>query len=123
MASIQQLDAFRAERFPTEEKVELAVKTAIEAANPSRVFLFGSWPLGEATPDSDLDLAVFVPDERKAEIGDLHTKIRESLRSIPMRIDLIVATEGHVAEFLDSVNSVYYKIVWRGKLVYDSKDR
>ncbi len=101
----------------------MAVTVAIEEANPSRVYLFGSWPRGEAAVDSDLDLAVFVHDERKPEIADLHTKIRERLRSIPMRVDLIIATEGHVAELLDSVNSVYYKIVRRGKLVYDSKAR
>jgi predicted nucleotidyltransferase len=123
MATVQQLDAPRAVWSPTQEKVDLAIKKAIEIAEPSRVFLFGSWPRGEATSDSDLDLAVFVSDDRKNEIGELHKKIRDGLRGIQMSIDLIIASEGHFAESLDSVNSVYYKIVHRGKLVYDCKDR
>lgn len=123
MATVQQLDTFRDAWSLTQEKVDLAVKTAIEVAHPSRVFLFGSWPRGEATANSDLDLAVFVPDDRKGEIGELHGKIRERLWGIPMSIDLIITTEGRVAEFLDSVNSVYYKIVHRGKQVYDSRAR
>jgi hypothetical protein len=40
-----------------------------------------------------------------------------------MSIDLIIASESKVAEYLNSVNSVYYKIVHRGKLVYDNADR
>jgi predicted nucleotidyltransferase len=108
---------------PTQEKVDLAVKTAIEIAQPSRVFVFGSWARGDAKWDSDLDLAVFLPDDRKCELGDLRKRIRRELSDIPMTIDLIVASEGYVAEFLASVNSVYYKIVHRGKLVYDSGNR
>ena len=108
---------------PTQEKVDLAVKTAIEIARPSRVFIFGSWARGEAKWDSDLDLAVFLPDDRKTELGELRRDIRRHLDSIPMSIDLIVASEGYVAEFLSSVNSVYYKIVQSGKLVYDSGNR
>jgi predicted nucleotidyltransferase len=123
MATIQQVDAFRNSWRPTQDKVDLVVKKVIEIAKPSRVFLFGSWPRGESTADSDLDLAVLVSDDRKSEIGELHSQIRDGLRGIPMSIDLIVASESHVAEFLSSVNSVYYKIVHRGKLVYDSHAR
>jgi predicted nucleotidyltransferase len=108
---------------PTQEKVDLAVKMAVEVACPSRVFVFGSWGRGETTAASDLDLAVFVPDDRKAEIGELRRNIRRHLDGIPMSIDLIVASEGYVAEFLSSVNSVYYKIVRSGKLVYDNGNR
>jgi predicted nucleotidyltransferase len=39
---------------PTQEKIDLAVKTAVEVAQPSRVILFGSWPRGEAKWDAGL---------------------------------------------------------------------
>lgn len=121
MATAQQLETIREECAPTREKVERAVKAAIEIANPSRVFLFGSWPRGEATPESDLDLAVFVDDDRSGEIAAIRRKIGESLDGISMGIDLIIAPESLVAEFMSSVNSVYYKIVHSGKLVYGSE--
>ncbi len=108
---------------PTQEKVDLAVKTAVEVAHPSRVFIFGSWARGEANDSSDLDLAIFLDDDRKVEIGDLRKKIRTGLGDLRMSIDLIIATEGYVKEFLSSINSVYYQIVNEGKLVYDAGHR
>jgi predicted nucleotidyltransferase len=108
---------------PTQEKVDLAVKTAVEIAQPSRVILFGSWARGEAKWDSDLDLAVLIPDSRKSEIGDLRNRLLRALGSIPMSTDLVVASEGYAGEFQASVNSVYYKILRNGKAVYDSGHR
>ena len=105
MLTAEKVRAVLEELAPTKEKVDLAVKTAIEIARPSRVFIFGSWARGEAKWDSDLDLAVFLPDDRKTELGELRRDIRRHLDSIPMSIDLIVASEGYVAEFLSSVNS------------------
>jgi predicted nucleotidyltransferase len=123
MLTAERLEDFRQSWRPTPEKVDLAVKRAIEIANPSRVFIFGSWARGEATNSSDLDLAVFIPDSRKAELGELRRKISRGLEGIRMSIDLIVASEGYAAEFVSSVNSVYYKILHRGKIVYDSGNR
>jgi predicted nucleotidyltransferase len=123
MQTAEKLEGFRQSWRPTPEKVDLAIKTAIEVAHPSRVFIFGSWARGEATDSSDLDLAVFVPDARKAELSELRRKISRGLEGIRMSIDLIVASEGYAAEFISSVNSVYYKILHRGKMVYDSGNR
>lgn len=123
MLTAEKLEEFRQSWRPTPEKVELAVKTAIEVARPSRVFIFGSWARGEATDSSDLDLAVFFPDDRKAELGELRKEISRAIKDIRMGIDLVVASEGYAAEFLSSVNSVYYKILHQGKLVYDSGNR
>jgi predicted nucleotidyltransferase len=95
----------------------------VEVAKPSRVFIFGSWARGEATDSSDLDLAVFFPDERKAELGELRKEISRAIKDIRMSIDLVVASEDYAAEFVSSVNSVYYKILHQGKLVYESGNR
>jgi predicted nucleotidyltransferase len=90
---------------PTQEKVDLAVKTAVEIAQPSRVILFGSWPRGEAKWDSDLDLAV-MPDSAEPELASIHRKLRRKLSEIPMTIDLVVTTEGCAGRFLGSINSI-----------------
>jgi predicted nucleotidyltransferase len=123
MLTAEKLEDFRQSWRPTPEKVELAVKTAIEVAHPSRVFIFGSWARGEATDSSDLDLAVFFSDDRKAELGELRNEISNAIKGIRMSVDLVVASESYAAEFLNSVNSIYYKILHKGRLVYDSGDR
>lgn len=123
MPTAPNIEDFRQNWRPTPEKVDLAVRKAVEIARPSRVFIFGSWASGEAKDSKDVDLAVLLPNDRKAELGEIRTRIGEELRNIPMTVDLIVASEGYAAEFLSSVNSVYYKIVRRGRLVYDSGNR
>lgn len=119
----QQYDAFQRSWSPTQEKVDEAVRRAIEIARPSRVFLFGSWPHGEATIDSDLDLAVFLTDDDAPVAGKVEDKLLESLDEIPMSIDLVMATESTVREFCGSVNSIFSLILRNGKLVYEQPGR
>ncbi len=104
---------------PTKEKVDLAVKTAIEVAEPSRVILFGSWARGEAKWDSDLDLAVLMPDSSLDRLGEVHRGIRRMLGKIPMSIDLVVTTEGTAEQFRGSINSIYHRILTQGQVVYE----
>ena len=106
---------------PTREKVDLAVKTAVETARPSRVILFGSWARGEAQWDSDLDLAVLMPDSAEPVLGSLHRTLRRKLDEIPMTIDLVVTTEGCAGQFRGSINSIYYKILQDGQVAYEQR--
>jgi predicted nucleotidyltransferase len=118
-----QYEAFRESWRPTQEKVDLAVKTAVEIANPSRVFVFGSWARGEAGIDSDLDLAVFLPDARKQAGGAIEDRLLEVLDDLPMSIDLVVAFESTVKDFSASVNSIFCRILREGKLVYEQPSK
>jgi predicted nucleotidyltransferase len=104
---------------PTQEKVDLAVKTTVEIAQPSRVILFGSWARGEAKWDSDLDLAVLMPDAAEPELGSVHRKLRRKLDELPMTIDLVVTTEGCAGQFRGSVNSIYHRILQDGQVAYE----
>jgi predicted nucleotidyltransferase len=122
MLTAEKLEDFRQSWRPTPDKVDLAVKTAIELARPSRVFIFGSWARGEATADSDLDLAVLVPEERSSEIPELRSQINRQLAQMRMGVDLIVVTEEYFAKFRSSINSIYYKIANQGKLIYERCD-
>ncbi len=106
---------------PTQEKVDLAVKAAIEVAQPSRVILFGSWARGEARWDSDLDLAVLLPDSELSNLTAIRRDLRHRLDEVPMTIDLVLTTEGTVDQFRDSINSIYYRILKDGKIAYEQR--
>ena len=106
---------------PTQEKVDLAVKTAVETTQPSRVILFGSWARGEAQWDSDLDMAVLMPDSAEPELGCIHRHLRRKLDQLPMTIDLLVTTEGCARRFRGSVNSIYHRILQDGQVVYEQQ--
>jgi predicted nucleotidyltransferase len=120
MATVEESQAVLKQLSPTQEKVDLAVRTAISVARPSRVYLFGSWPRGEARWDSDLDLAVLAPDTSAGELAQIRKELRRSLDQIPMSVDLILATESYAEQFTDSVNSIFYTIFEHGSLVYGS---
>lgn len=44
-----------------------AVRRLAEAYHPERIYLFGSVARGDASPDSDYDLMLVVPDDAPAE--------------------------------------------------------
>lgn len=104
---------------PTQEKVDLAVNTAVENAQPTRVILFGSWPRGDAEWDSDLDMAVLVDDSRESQLGIQRQELRRKLDEIPMSIDLVFTTEGCAEEFRGQINSIYHRILTEGQVVYE----
>jgi predicted nucleotidyltransferase len=106
---------------PTPEKVDLAVKAAVEVAQPSRVILFGSWARGEAKWDSDLDMAVLMPDGTESRLGEIHRSIRRKLEEIPMTIDLVVTTEETARQFHGSINSIYHRILLDGQVAYERR--
>lgn len=121
MATLEESQAVLRRLSPTQEKVDQAVATAIATADPSRVFVFGSWARGEARWDSDLDLAVLVPDSAEGDLGRIRKKLRRKLDQIPMTIDLVLFTESRAQGFRDSVDSIYHSILERGHLVYERK--
>jgi len=124
LATVQEeYEAFQQTWRPTQEKVEEAVRLAVEIARPSRIFLFGSWPRGEAKVESDLDLAVFLDDQPLAIASELEDRLLAALDELSMSVDLVVATEETVAEFSTSVNSIFSLILREGKLVYERSDR
>jgi len=87
MLTAEKVRAALEELSPTQAKVDLAVRTAVEIAQPSRVILFGSWPRGEAKWDSDLDMAVLLDDARESELVAIRRVLRRKLAEIPVSID------------------------------------
>jgi len=121
MLAAEKVRAALEELSPTQEKVDLAVKTAVEIAQPSRVILFGSWARGEAQWDSDLDLAVLMPDSAEPELGEIRRALRRKLDEVPMSIDLVMTTEEFANRFRGEINPIYYRILRDGQVAYEQR--
>jgi predicted nucleotidyltransferase len=119
MMTAEQVRAVLETLSPTQEKVDLAVKKAVETAQPSRVIIFGSWARGEAKWNSDVDLAIVMPNSAGTQLAEIRRLLRARLSEVPMTIDLVLATEEHLAQFRNSVNSIYYNILKDGKVAYE----
>lgn len=119
MMTSEQVRAVLETLSPTQEKVNLAVRTAVESVCPVRIIVFGSWARGEARWNSDVDLAVVLPDSAEPALPEIRRALRRKLSEVPMTIDLVLATEGHMAQLRDSVNSIYYNILKDGKVAYE----
>lgn len=102
----------------TQEKVDSAVKRLVEAGNPRKIFLFGSYVRGDLHLDSDVDVLVVVGDEisntRKESV-----RLRHALDDIDMSVDILVVRETVFEALKDQIGLIYREAVLRGRLVYD----
>jgi len=119
MLTVEQAETILKQFTPTQEKVDLAVKAAIEVTQPSRVILFGSWARGEARWDSDLDMAILMPDAEEPRLDEVRRALRRKLAGLSMTIDLVMMTESIAQQYGDSINSIYYRILKEGKVAYE----
>ncbi len=100
----------------SEETIQKAVRLLVDAADPVRIYLFGSYARGDARETSDLDFLVIEKElkGRRKEMVRLHDAIR------PMRIpvDILVASESSFNEWADVGGTVYHKAKTQGRLCY-----
>jgi predicted nucleotidyltransferase len=101
----------------TFDKVVAAVEQIVRLAKPLRVVAFGSRARGTHCNESDLDLAVVLPDFD--EKHDRSPVMRSDL-DVWMPVDLLVV--GHERhEFMkDSIISVHHDIALEGVTLYDA---
>lgn len=89
------------------------------AAKPLRIILFGSHALGNARPDSDVDLLVIL-DHRPAP--DATLRIRRRIRyNFPL--DIIVHDEKALLTRLAQGDNFLREVIDCGKVLYEKPDR
>ncbi len=101
-----------------DELISDATRLLIEAANPERIILFGSYCRGDFTKDSDLDLLVIVPlvVDRIEEMA----RLRLVLRNIPMAIDVVVYSCEEVEERKHLRGTMLYHALHQGRVLHDA---
>jgi predicted nucleotidyltransferase len=69
-------------------QLDRIVARIVRRFQPEQIILFGSHALGNAGPDSDVDLLVVMAVE--GSVRDKRLEIRQALHDIPLTVDLIV---------------------------------
>jgi len=88
----------------------------VEAFDPLRIVVFGSYARGEARPGSDLDLLVVLPDvENKREAA---IAMRRVLPGLQVAKDVVVTTPDEAARRRDSTWHIVGSALREGKTVY-----
>lgn len=98
--------------------IDEAVRGIVEEVHPLQIVVFGSAARGDASPDSDLDLLVVVPDgsDRLQTAYRLHHR----LRKLDCAKDIIVALESDVETLRDNPTMVIHTAFSEGKVVYSA---
>lgn len=101
----------------SEQIIKEAIERLIEAANPKKIYLFGSYARGDARKQSDLDFLVVEQGlkNRRREMVRLH----DSIRSMRIPVDILVTSESTFNEWSDVPGTVMYRAKTEGRLCYE----
>jgi uncharacterized protein len=100
------------------ETIERLTRLLREAAQPSRIILFGSHARGDASEDSDVDILVVErnPVDRGAEM----VRLNRLLRTLDLSVDLLVVSADKFDYWRDTPGNVYYEAALEGKVLYEA---
>jgi len=107
----------------TQEQINEIAHILIKEVKPEKIILFGSYALGKANEESDLDLAIIM--ESSLPRFKRGAEIRRALRADGRRwlfpMDILVFTPEEVELFRDSPYSLIHEILLTGKVLYESR--
>lgn len=96
------------------------IRRLVEAAQPEKIILFGSWAKGTNRSDSDVDLLVIEKEpfgaqrSRLQEIG----RLERALGRIPFPTDILVYSRDEVERWQSSTHHVISQALKEGKEIY-----
>ena len=95
-----------------------AVRILVDAANPIKIILFGSYARGDARDDSDLDLLVVERGlaNKRAEM----VRLRNLVRPLRIPVDIIVVSEEEFADWAHLNGTVLYWAAREGRVMHEA---
>jgi predicted nucleotidyltransferase len=104
----------------SDEEIKSLVSAVVEASDPDKVILFGSYATGKAGGDSDVDIFVVkdsnLPRHKRARL------IRQSIRGrFPFPKDIVVYTPSEVKEWANVSQSFTASVMKTGKVMYEKR--
>jgi predicted nucleotidyltransferase len=105
----------------TEEKIRQAAQKIVDAVQPEKIILFGSFAYGKPNDDSDVDLFVVLESDQR--IRERAMELSEVLYPRPFPVDIITRTPAELKERLEIGDCFFKEIVSKGKVLYERVPR
>lgn len=105
----------------TEELLNRMVQIIVDEVDPEKVLLFGSHARGDATRDSDVDLAVIESEPFDAQRSRRQEAARlyRALAGLRVPKDILVYSSEDVDYWKDSLNHVLARALREGRVLYE----
>jgi predicted nucleotidyltransferase len=100
-------------------QIRASSKAIAREFHPRKIILFGSYAYGKPTDDSDVDVLVIMPFDRKR--GRKSLEIRQRI-SADFPLDLIVRTPKAIAQRLQWGDCFIQEILAKGDVLYEATD-
>ena len=97
-----------------DDKIRMIVGRVTEEYDPEAIIVFGSAARGEATEDSDLDIAIIMD----SDLPEHERNVK--MRACIMAMDLLVFTPEEVDAGKNDETSLISEIIRTGEVVYGS---
>lgn len=101
----------------TKRELRWAVDRLVEALEPEKIILFGSYAYGKPNPDSDVDVLIVKSSDERPTIltGNAYRSVWG--KTFPM--DILVRTPQWMQDRLEIGDSFIQEISKRGRVLYD----
>jgi predicted nucleotidyltransferase len=93
------------------------IERIVEAVQPIKIILFGSYAAGTPTPDSDVDLLVVL--ETTATRVERYARVSEALWPRPFPVDILVKTPAELQQAMRDGDRFITDILQHGQVVYE----
>ena len=103
----------------SEQELNSVVSRIVDLYQPEQVILFGSYALGIANENSDLDL-LLIKETNEHPINRA-AGIRKALRDLLLPMDILVYTPSEIAKDKNRKFTFIYNVMKTGKILYASK--
>ena len=102
---------------PVAMTLPAVIERIVEAVQPIKIILFGSYAAGTPTPDSDVDLLVVL--ETTATRVERYARVSEALWPRPFPVDILVKTPAELRQAMRDGDRFITDILQHGQVVYE----
>jgi len=105
----------------TEDMLREMTRRIVEAFEPEKIILFGSYAYGEPALHSDIDLLVVTNRHRRKSVFERDRLVATAARPPGVAMDVIVRAPAEVAYRLKIGDPFFREVMTKGQVLYDLK--